>query len=221
MELTVSVVGPGPSQCAFVGMGSAIPDPNYFTEPHTSIYFRLFPNDFLEGSLGLTVSSQAANGRPGGEGHVERIVSRAPHPGVGVHRVQLRKIGNLLTFNCDVDYRGGSFVADYSVSRRLDTELAFLNESNSRLFFGVQGANTTFDDLSVRFLPTLSIEVTEVALCWESNPNVVYQVEYRSEVSGNVWVPLGGQVIGNGATTCIFDAVQDLPRRYYRVLEVP
>src|SRR5213594_3175568 len=51
MEITVSVHGPGPSQTAFVGLGSAIPDPNYFTEPHTSIYFRLFPDDFLNGAL--------------------------------------------------------------------------------------------------------------------------------------------------------------------------
>src|SRR5438477_560083 len=33
MEITVSVHGPRPSQTAFVGLGSAIPDPKYFTEP--------------------------------------------------------------------------------------------------------------------------------------------------------------------------------------------
>lgn len=143
MELTVSVRGSNPSQTAFVGIGSSIPDPNYFTEPHTSIYMRLFPDDFLAGSLGITVTPDASS-------HTEAIVSTQPHPGAGDHRVQIRKIGNTLTLSADIDYAGGAFVPDYAVAKQIDTDLPFLNSGNSRLFFGVQGASTTFDNLQIK-----------------------------------------------------------------------
>lgn len=214
MEITVSVRGPGPSQTAFVGFGSAIPDPNYFTEPHTSIYLRLFPDDFLDGALGLSISTDPSH-------HEEAVDSSSLHPGEGTHRVQLRKVANVLRLSCDVDYAGGPFVADYSVTRRMDTDLAFLNDSNSRLFFGVQGTNTTFDDLTVTVLPRLSIEVADVALCWRSSSNIMYQVEYQSELTTNMWASLGEPIVGNGTTNCILDSVRGTPRRFYRVIELP
>lgn len=143
MDITVSVSGSNPSQTAFVGIGSAIPDPNYFTEPHTSIYMRLFPDDFLNGSLGLTITPDASS-------HVESILSNPPHPGAGEHRVRIRKQGNLLTFGVDADYAGADFIADYSVTKQMDVDLPFLNGSNSGLFFGVQGPGTTFDNLQIK-----------------------------------------------------------------------
>lgn len=142
MEVSITVGGSNPSQTAFVGIGSAIPDPNYFTEPHTSIYMRLFPDDFLAGSLGITVTPDAFS-------HSESIVSTPPHPGAGQHRVQIRKAGNQLTFSADTDYSGGVFNPDYSVTKQIDVDLPFLNSGNSRLFFGVQGPSTTFDNLRI------------------------------------------------------------------------
>ena len=151
MAVTVTVRASNPSQTAFVGLGSGIPDPAYFTEPHTSVYFRLFPNDFLSGTLDLTVSTAPAS-------PTTVVVSSSPHPGEGTHRVQIKKVANFVTLSCDVNYTGGPFVADYTVTRRMDTQLAFLNSTNSRLFFGVQGANTTFDDLSIKVSPKASFD---------------------------------------------------------------
>jgi hypothetical protein len=97
------------------------------------------------------------------------IVSKPPHPGEGTHRIQLKKVGDVLTMGCQVDYAGGPFVADYSISRNIRHDLPFLNSSNSRLFFGVQGANTTFDDLSVRVvrLPKLVLAfIGLLAVSW-------------------------------------------------------
>jgi hypothetical protein len=153
-EITATVHGPTATQIAFIGMGSGVPDPDFFTEPSTSVYFRLFPNDFEDGALTLCESSTpgAPSAHP-----AEMIVSRPPHPGEGTHRVQFRKVGNVLTMSCEVDSAGGPFVADYTVSRNIPVDLPFLNSSNSRLFFGVQGANTTFGNLTVRVvrLPAL------------------------------------------------------------------
>ena len=123
--------------------------------------------------------------------------------------------------SCDVDFTDGAFVPDYSISRRMDTDLAFLNDSNSRLFFGVQGPNTTFDDLVVTVYPSLTIEVADVAVCWQSRSNVMYQVEYRPTMVTNEWLNLGTPVVGNGTNICILDPVRGSPRRFYRIVELP
>ncbi len=154
MAITVTVRASNPSQTAFVGFGSGIPDPAYFTEPHTSAYFRLFPNDFLSGTLDLTVSTAPAS-------PTTVVVSSSPHPGEGTHRVQIKKTANFVSFSCDVNYAGGPFVADYTVTRRMDTELSFLNSTNSRLFLGVQGANTTFVDLIIKVFPKTSFDPSQ------------------------------------------------------------
>ena len=58
-EITYSVGGPTASQTPFVGFGSGLEDPNFFFEPHTSIYLRQFPEDFTSGQLRVTISANA------------------------------------------------------------------------------------------------------------------------------------------------------------------
>jgi hypothetical protein len=69
-------------------------------------------------------------------------------------------------------------------------------------------------------LPHLTIEVSQVMLCWDSLATQMYQIQYRSELTTNTWVDLGTPIAGNGGTNCITDAVTE-PRRFYRVVVQP
>jgi hypothetical protein len=75
-----------------------------------------------------------------------------------------------------------------------------------------------------RFVPPdptlLSIEVADIRLCWNSQSNKTYQVQYRSEITTNLWTNLGPPQVGNGTTNCITDAVVS-PRRFYQMIELP
>ena len=64
-----------------------------------------------------------------------------------------------------------------------------------------------------------SIRVVQVELCWQSVTNTSYQVQYRSDLTANLWTPLVECIQGRAGTTCVQDTV--LPgdaQRYYRVV---
>jgi hypothetical protein len=85
------------------------------------------------------------------------------------------------------------------------------------------GANLdlTLDDVSVeRVTPHLSIECSEVRVCWESQTNQTYQLQCRSELTTNVWTDLGTPLQGNGETNCTVQPVAE-PPRFYRVVRLP
>jgi len=83
------------------------------------------------------------------------------------------------------------------------------------------GNDPAFDDLQFSVAsPRATIRLANVEICWPSVADVMYQVEYESEVTGHLWMPLGTQVAGTGATNCVVDAFTT-PRRFYRVREVP
>lgn len=65
--------------------------------------------------------------------------------------------------------------------------------------------------------PVLSVHVADIQVCWTSRTNEIYQVQYRSELTTNMWVDLGVQILGNGTTNCIIDSVLGEPRGVYRV----
>ncbi len=54
-----------------------------------------------------------------------------------------------MTIGLDTNYTTGPFVATYSVTKDMLTDLSFLDSTNTRLFFGTQSTSTTFDDLSI------------------------------------------------------------------------
>lgn len=68
--------------------------------------------------------------------------------------------------------------------------------------------------------PKLSIEVSQVKVCWQSQTNVMYQVQYQSALTQNEWVDLGTVMPGIGGNTCVFDDVAG-PQRTYRVVASP
>ncbi len=69
-------------------------------------------------------------------------------------------------------------------------------------------------------LPSLTIEVSQVRLCWNSQTNKLYQVQCRSDLTTNQWVALGAPVQGDGTATCMTADVT-VPRRFYRLIVLP
>lgn len=71
-------------------------------------------------------------------------------------------------------------------------------------------------------MPVLETRVSELELRWTGESNRTYQVQYRSDLTTNVWTSLGSPIPGNGSTTSTVDQVNsDEPRRFYRVVVVP
>ncbi len=61
-----------------------------------------------------------------------------------------------------------------------------------------------------------------IQLCWPSGINQVYQPQWRTNIGGvEIWNTLGGPLVGNGGTECVFDPQGSDPRRFYRVVVIP
>ncbi len=65
--------------------------------------------------------------------------------------------------------------------------------------------------------PLLSIQCADVDICWYARSNVMYQLQYRSELTTNIWMPIGPPITGTGSTNCVTTSVREDPQRYYRV----
>ena len=65
----------------------------------------------------------------------------------------------------------------------------------------------------------VTIRASQVEVCWNSISNLTYQVQYRSDLTTNVWTSLVDCVRSTGSTSCIFDpVVVGQPQRFYRVV---
>ena len=68
--------------------------------------------------------------------------------------------------------------------------------------------------------PSLAtIRTSQVEVCWNSQSNIVYQVQYHSELTPNDWISLGECIRSTNTTTCISDPIiVGQPQRFYRVV---
>jgi hypothetical protein len=67
--------------------------------------------------------------------------------------------------------------------------------------------------------PLVTIRASQVEVCWNSISNLTYQVQYRSDLTTNLWTSLGGCIRSTNSTSCISDPiVVGQPQRFYRVL---
>jgi hypothetical protein len=58
-----------------------------------------------------------------------------------------------------------------------------------------------------------------VEVCWNSISNLTYQVQYRSDLTMNLWTSLGGCIRSTNSTTCVYDPIAvGQPQRFYRVV---
>ena len=70
--------------------------------------------------------------------------------------------------------------------------------------------------------PNVTIRVSQVEVCWDSNADKTYQVQYRSELTTNLWTNLGSPIPGSETNDCILDSIsRGQPRRFYRTVELP
>ena len=64
----------------------------------------------------------------------------------------------------------------------------------------------------------LSIRVSQVELCWPTATNAWYQLQYRSILTTNQWVPISAWLRGSGDLFCTNDAVLiGQTQRFYQV----
>lgn len=67
-----------------------------------------------------------------------------------------------------------------------------------------------------------SIEVSEISVSWFAKSNTLYQLQYRSEETTNLWTNLKEPVRGEGGRMCIKDPVIPNQReRRYQIVELP
>ncbi|MEO8427476.1 MAG: hypothetical protein ABI651_10225 [Verrucomicrobiota bacterium] len=65
-----------------------------------------------------------------------------------------------------------------------------------------------------------SIRVSQVDVCWNSTSNLTYQVQYRSDLTTNLWTSLVDCVQSTGSKNCISDpVVVGQPQKFYRVIQ--
>lgn len=68
----------------------------------------------------------------------------------------------------------------------------------------------------------LTISVSEVEVCWYSLTNVMYQMQYRSELTTNIWSSVGSPIPGTGDRLCIRQLVNaEEPKRFFSVIRLP
>lgn len=99
--------------------------------------------------------------------------------------------------------------------------LGFFTANSQNPFGPGYSATVHIDNLIVQphTVPVLRIrksQASEVELCWNSQTNTTYQVQYCSALNTNLWSALSC-VQGNGGTNCIYDAPL-LSQRFYRVV---
>jgi len=67
--------------------------------------------------------------------------------------------------------------------------------------------------------PRVTIRASQVEVCWNSKSNLTYQVQYRSDLTTNLWTSLGNCVRSTNSTSCVFDQiVVGQPQKFYRVV---
>lgn len=104
----------------------------------------------------------------------------------------------------------------------IDTDTLFTSVEFVRSSGGGDGFG--FDDMTIGRLeqvraPRLSIRVSQVELCWDTMTNEVYQLQYRSSLTTNVWLQFGGPIVGDGSQFCTNDAVLlGQPQRFYQLV---
>ena len=65
--------------------------------------------------------------------------------------------------------------------------------------------------------PEMTIRVANVEVCWTSRADRMYVVQYRSELTTNVWTDLTPPIQGTGTNNCIMDPVPRGEPQIYRV----
>jgi hypothetical protein len=94
-----------------------------------------------------------------------------------------------------------------------------LNTTSSNATTGTFGGPTQVTQFTFEPPPLVTIRASQVEVCWNSISNLTYQVQYRSDLTTNVWTSLGSCIRSTNSTSCIFDpVVVGQPQKFYRVV---
>jgi hypothetical protein len=69
--------------------------------------------------------------------------------------------------------------------------------------------------------PLLTTRIASIALCFATESNRLYQLQYSSTLASNTWFDLAPPIHGYGTNACFIDPVLEAPRRFYRVVPLP
>jgi hypothetical protein len=65
----------------------------------------------------------------------------------------------------------------------------------------------------------VTIRASQVEVCWNSISNLTYQVQYRSDLTTNLWTSFGDCIRSTNSTSCVADPiVVGQPQRFYQVV---
>ena len=123
--------------------------------------------------------------------------------------------GNLV-LDLQIEANGSAVTFD-TVSEDPAIGRVFAN-SSSTATTGTIWADTHVTQFTFEPPPLVTLRASQVEVCWNSISNLTYQVQYRSDLTTNVWTSLVACVRSVGSTSCIFDpVVVGQPQRFYRV----
>ncbi len=152
-ELTFTLTNDTGDMLHFFGLGAGIPDLNATDEPATGAYFRIHSPNTVSGRVDASFRNLTFAGSDG-----LANIGQMTNSG-GTHRARLAKSGNELTFSMDVNFDGIDDDGDGSVfdaaftytvaDLTAATAAPFLDNTNSRIFFGTASRIDTFDDFKV------------------------------------------------------------------------
>lgn len=82
------------------------------------------------------------------------------------------------------------------------------------------------DDVSVLAVPTptlqaVSLTNNSVAFTWNTLPGLVYQPQYKTDLTQITWTNLGNSLTATNNTITLLDALAPDPQRFYRVILSP
>ena len=114
--------------------------------------------------------------------------------------LQIEASGSALTFD--------TVSGDPAIGRVLNTGSSTATTGDIRFSHVTQ--------LTFEAPPQVTIRASQVEVCWNSISNVTYQVQYRSDLTTNVWTSLGDCIRSTNSTSCAYDPiVGGQPRRRY------
>ncbi|MEO7678429.1 MAG: hypothetical protein ABIV39_16850 [Verrucomicrobiota bacterium] len=100
------------------------------------------------------------------------------------------------------------------------------DDPNTKVIGAIGSTNAATGGVGVPFVtqftyeppPLATIRLSQVEVCWNSQSNLTYQVQYRSDLTSNLWSSLGNCIRSTGSRSCITDPiVVGQPQRFYRV----
>jgi HpiC1 cyclase len=110
-----------------------------------------------------------------------------------------------------------------------------LTSSNTTIGFRIsvpvtsQDRNIAFDNLRIEFIPKPDLATNTVSaaiyhaveVCWESETNKTYKVQWSVKFAPLDWHDLGLPLPGTGTNICVFDSARGQPQKVYRIQVLP